>query len=310
LFKTIRFAENNGEPVCIHCGCVAVYTYKCRPKFKCKGCMRQFSLTSGTVFASRKMPVRDILYAIAEFVEGAKGVSAMYLQRKLQCEYKTAWVLQHKLREAMSRDVGPEQLRGSVEFDGAVIGGYVKPKNAHKSKSRKTGKEKANARRLPPHIGPKKLCVFVTRERGPRGRIRTTILRDEAHALPFIRSKVLKGSELHSDKKVNFNTLVKDYNYHRINHTHYYWTPECSTNLAENYFSMLIRGMRGVYHHISHPAYAHAYSEEMAWRLVYKRQPNLEKFESLIHAAARHPTTRFRGMWQKRSRGNEIVLLR
>jgi transposase-like protein len=102
LFKSIRFAENQGEPFCPHCGCVAVYTYKSRPIFKCQGCEKQFSLTSGTVFSHRKMSISDILYAIAEFIEGAKGVSAMYLQRKFQCDYRTAWVLEHKLREAMS----------------------------------------------------------------------------------------------------------------------------------------------------------------------------------------------------------------
>jgi hypothetical protein len=44
--------------------------------FKCKACEHQFSVTSGTLFSSRKLPMRDYLMAIATFVNGAKGVSA------------------------------------------------------------------------------------------------------------------------------------------------------------------------------------------------------------------------------------------
>ncbi len=66
-FKLIRWAVTNGEPFCPKCGCVAVYTYQTRRLFKCKGCNHQFSVTSGTIFASRKLPIRDYLLAIAIF---------------------------------------------------------------------------------------------------------------------------------------------------------------------------------------------------------------------------------------------------
>ena len=50
------------------CDCAAVYTYAARRIWKCKACMHQFSVTSGTIFASRKLPIRDYLAAIAIFV--------------------------------------------------------------------------------------------------------------------------------------------------------------------------------------------------------------------------------------------------
>ena len=81
----------------------AVYAYKTRTLWKCKACSHQFSVTSGTIFASRKLPVRDYLLAIAIFVNGAKGHSALQLSRDLDCQYKTAFVLAHKIREAMAR---------------------------------------------------------------------------------------------------------------------------------------------------------------------------------------------------------------
>ncbi len=82
-FRALRFSQNNGEPFCPKCGCVAVYEFKSRKIFKCEGCEGQFSATSGTIFASRKLDVRTILAGIAIFVNGAKGYSALQLSRDL-----------------------------------------------------------------------------------------------------------------------------------------------------------------------------------------------------------------------------------
>ena len=103
-FKAIRWSDTQGEPVCPRCGCLDFYAYKTRKVFRCKGCSHQFTVTSGTIFASRKMPIRDYLLAIAIFVNGAKGHSALQLSRDLDCQYKSAYVLAHKLREAMAAD--------------------------------------------------------------------------------------------------------------------------------------------------------------------------------------------------------------
>jgi transposase-like protein len=97
-FKSLRFAETEGEPVCPKCGCVEIYTISSRRRFKCAACYAQFSVTSGTIFASRKLSLTDLLAAIVIFVNGAKGVSALQLSRDLDCQYKTAFALAHKLR--------------------------------------------------------------------------------------------------------------------------------------------------------------------------------------------------------------------
>ncbi len=128
-FKAIRWAANDGEAICPRCGSVEVYTYWTRRIFKCKGCGAQFSVTTDTIFASRKMAIRDLLTAIAIFVNGAKGISALQLSRDLNVQYKTAFVLAHKLREAMGAEQRSRTLSGDVEVDGAFFGGYVKPEN-------------------------------------------------------------------------------------------------------------------------------------------------------------------------------------
>src|SRR3954463_3681942 len=104
LFRALRWHATGGDPVCPACGCLAVYEYRCRPLWKCKACGKQFSVTSGTIFHSRKLPFRDYLMAIALFMNGVKGVSALQLGRDLDVSYKTAYVLAHKLREAMGAD--------------------------------------------------------------------------------------------------------------------------------------------------------------------------------------------------------------
>ena len=100
-FKALRWHETGGDPTCPECGCCAVYEYQTRRLFKCKGCGKQFSVTSGTTFHGRKLAIRDYLMAIAIFANAAKGTSALQLGRDLDVSYKTAFVLAHKLREAM-----------------------------------------------------------------------------------------------------------------------------------------------------------------------------------------------------------------
>ena len=134
-FRRIRWAETDGEPVCSHCG--GVDAYDCRrlkgaPRFRCQGCKKDFTITCGTLFASHKLPLRCYLAAIAIFCNEVKGKSALALSRDLNVSYKCAFVLLHKLREAMA-----EELRGRVvggegkvaEIDGGYFGGYVQPAN-------------------------------------------------------------------------------------------------------------------------------------------------------------------------------------
>lgn len=115
--------ETEGKPVCPRCSCLDNYFCKSESLWKCKGCGYRFSVTSGTIFASRKMALRDILAAIAIFVNGAKGHSALQLSRDLDCQYKTAFVLYHKIREALGSKAKNEKLSGEIEVDGCYVGG-------------------------------------------------------------------------------------------------------------------------------------------------------------------------------------------
>ena len=89
-FCAIRWEATGGKPVCPRCGCLEAYAITTRRKFKCVACYHQFSVTSGTIFASRKLPFVDLVGAIAIFVNAVKGLSALQLGRDLDVSYKTA----------------------------------------------------------------------------------------------------------------------------------------------------------------------------------------------------------------------------
>ena len=287
-FKKVRWAETDGEAVCPRCGCVAVYEYKARRIFKCQGCERQFSITTGTIFANRKMALRDLLAAIAIFVNGAKGISALQLSRDLDCQYKTAFVLAHKLREAMGAEVQTGKLSGHVEVDGAYFGGYVKPANR---------KEDRKDRRLSENQTGKRRVVIVMRERG--GRTLPFIARSEAASLPGIIARVEKGSTIYADEASSWDGLHTRYEAKRINHSVAYVDKDACTNQAESFFSRLRRAEVGTHHHIS-GRYLHAYANEMAWREDTRRLPNGTLFGLVAAATMSHPVSRsWAGYWQR-----------
>lgn len=189
-FKGIRWASTQGEPVCPRCGCLDIYNLSDNRRFKCAGCYHKFSVTSGTIFASRKLPLQDILGAIAIFVNGAKGRSALQLSRDLDCQYKTAFVLAHKIREAMADEqkaIG--EVAGSVEVDGAYFGGYLKPANRREDR-------KDRRRRI--YQTGKREVVVVMRERD--GRTLPFVAPTEAAGVATVERTVKTGSTIFADE--------------------------------------------------------------------------------------------------------------
>jgi hypothetical protein len=287
-FKAIRWANNDGQAVCPRCGCCEAYEYRARRIFKRQGCERQFSVTTATIFASRKLPIRDLLAAIAIFVNGAKGYSALQLSRDLDCQYKTAFVLAHKLREALGAEMNSRTLSGEVEVDGAYFGGYVKPENK---------KEDRKDLRLKEHQTGKRRAVVVMRER--RGRTLPFVFDGEHEAIPTIRERVESGTTVYADEAACWDALHGSYDTKRINHSIQFADEGVCTNQAESYFARLRRAEIGTHHHIS-GRYLQAYAREMAWREDTRRQPNGSLYLLVVTAALAHPVSRqWKGYWQR-----------
>lgn len=287
-FQAIRWADNNGEPYCPKCGCVGIYKCKTQHRWKCKGCNHQFSATSGTIFSNRKMSIRDYLLAIAIFVNGAKGYSALQLSRDLDVQYKTAFVLAHKLREAMQAQGKGEKVSGNVEIDGAYFGGYVKPANY---------KENRRDRRLTRNQNGKRRVVVIMRERN--GKTLPFVFKSEDASVKTIEDRVTSGSTIFADEASSWDSLHDRFLTKRINHSEAYSTNEACTNQAESFFSRLRRAEIGQHHHIAGP-YLEAYSSEMAWREDNRRLSNGELYLIATNAALKHGISRqWKGYWQR-----------
>lgn len=287
-FCQLRWPETDGEAVCPRCGCCETYAITTRRRFKCVGCHHQFSVTSGTIFASRKLSFTDLLAAIVIFVNGAKGVAALQLSRDLDVQYKTAFVLTHKLREAMALEMKGRQLGGIVEIDGAYFGGYRKPENR---------KEDRADRRLKANLTGKRQCVVIMRERN--GRSLPFAVRSEDEAVPYVRDHVGTLATIYADEGAAWDTLHAGWDARRVNHSVSFMDEGVCTNQAESYFSRLRRAEIGTHHHIAGP-YLQAYATEMSWREDNRRVANGDQAVLVTVSAMASPVSRaWAGYWQR-----------
>jgi transposase-like protein len=287
-FCQMRWPETEGEAICPRCGCTESYSIATRRKFKCAACLHQFSVTSGTIFASRKLSFTDLLAAIVIFVNGAKGVSALQVSRDLDVQYKTAFVLSHKLREAMAREQIGRELNGIVEIDGGYFGGHVKPENR---------KEDRKDRRLKANTSGKRQCVVIMRERG--GLSLPFVVKYEGDAVPYVRDHVGTLATIHADEGSGWDALHAGWDTHRVNHSVQFMDKGVCTNQAESYFSRLRRMEVGTHHHIAGP-YIGAYAREASWREDNRRVANGDQTAMVgVAAMASQVARQWKGYWQR-----------
>ncbi len=293
-FCKIRWFETEGAPVCPHCGGLDAYKNP-RPKgamrYRCKACTKDFTVTSGTLFASHKAPLRTYLAAIAVFCNEVKGKSMLAMSRDLGLSYKAAFVLCHKMREAMAEEMKGRVIGGTgkeAEIDGGYFGGYVKPANL---------RENRVDRRLSENRTGKRKVVVIVRERN--GNSLPAVFGSEGAALSWIKSRVEPGTVINADEAGSWNDLHSKFEMKRINHQEAYSLDGACTNMAEEYFSRLRRAEIGHHHHIA-GAYLLRYAQEASWREDNRRVTNGDQVRTVAHLALkRGPSVDFSGYWQR-----------
>ncbi|HMV01635.1 MAG TPA: IS1595 family transposase [Chitinophagales bacterium] len=296
-FKSIRWAENDGNPICYKCGNYEKFWFiSTRQNWKCAYCKNTFTVTSGTLFAYHKLPLRDYLAAIAIFTNGAKGINALHLSRDLQVQYKTAFVLAHKIREALQQ-TKETKMKGEVEIDGAYFGGFIKPKNI---------KAERLDRRLVENKNDKKQCVIALKLRGlEQGSIetRTAIIKQENYQdiKSILETHVDPSSIIHSDEHPSYDRLASSYILKQVNHKIQYSdriTGAC-TNQAESFFSRIRRAEIGINHHFA-GKYLYSYANEMAYREDHCRMDNGWMYQDIVSKALHKNESKiWKGYWQR-----------
>jgi ISXO2-like transposase domain/Predicted 3'-5' exonuclease related to the exonuclease domain of PolB len=231
------------------------------------------------------------------FCNEVKGKSALALSRDLGLSYKSAFVLLHKLREAMAEEMKGRVVGGEgkqAEIDGGYFGGYVKPANQ---------KEHRRDRRYAHNQNGKRKVVVIVRERG--GNSVPAVFGTESAAASFIRARIAKGTLVHADEAASWDGLHKRFEMKRINHQEAYSLDGACTNMAEEYFSRLRRAEIGIHHHIA-GAYLLRYAQESSWREDNRRVSNGDQLNRVAALAMKRgksvdftvdlPVLRYRAM--------------
>jgi transposase-like protein len=247
-------------PICPHCGVIdraSAIKGGRNGLWFCNACRMQFTVTVGTVFERSKIPLHTWLYANHLLCSSKKGMSSHQLSRMLGVTYKTAWFMSHRIREAM-KPAKSDPLGGEgkiVEVDDTYIGGKERNKHANK-RSKVAGNWRTKAT---------KEIAYSLVERG--GRVRS-------HHVPTVSAKTLRPI---LKEQINAATVVMsdttglalkwDFAGHKtVNHSiGEYVRGDAHTNTIEGYFSILKRGINGVYHHVS-PQHLKRYLAEFDFR--------------------------------------------
>lgn len=301
---------DTGTQICPDCGVVDKhYAVRTRSQWRCKHCFCTFSVTTKTPFADHKIGYRKLLLAIFAFIINHKGLAALTLTRMIGVQYRTAFTLLHKIREAVMLTVNQAKLSGQVEMDGGHFSGK-KRKGRKKRKPTKEDKSevpakysqhrnKLKASSFPFH--PNRRIVIVLREifadktteinkysgklKG-KGASRTVVAvcrsENTADIEALTKLWVEQNSLIRSDELPAYGNLkLMGYEHETVNHSLEFSTDDgVNQNQAESFFSRMRRATIGIYHRIT-PKYMMDYACEMAWREDVRRQSTLEQMGSL-----------------------------
>jgi len=263
----------DSKPICPHCGYTGkIYVIEGGKKYKCgsPACYKKFSCTVGTIFEASNIPLVKWFTAIYLITAHKKGISSYQLGKDIGISQKSAWFVLHRIRELM-RVKAPVKLDNIVEVDETYIGG--KMGNMSKSK-RKFLRENDM-------VGTMKTGVMGLIERG--GELKYVQINQSTDMVTMqgvVRSHVDTDALVITDNHHSYVGLRDDYAAHEtINHTNdeYVRDKVFHTNSIEGAFSLLKRGIIGIYHQVT-PKHLLRYCDEFAYRYNSRKIKDAERF--------------------------------
>jgi transposase-like protein len=268
------------QPACPHCGNVGAYVTNRGFKCKSKECGKKFTVTTGTIFENTKISLRLWFAAMYLCTAHKKGISSLQLSRDLNITQKTAWFLLHRIREMLANNEA-EQFSGQVEVDETFVGG--KNKNRHANKKIEGSQGRSAADKTPVvGIAQKQIVELVERDHkvisGKRviekiikqhSKVSVKVVKNtDAETLQsFMVDHVATGSKVVTDSYRSYIGLDASFQHVAIKHTegNYITIGEDHTNTIEGFWSLLKRGIVGIYHNVS-PKHLHRYCNEFGFR--------------------------------------------
>jgi transposase len=245
-----------------------------RQAWTCQACGKHLAPTAGTIFHKSSTSLHLWFYAMYLMASTRCGISAKQLERELGVTYKTAYRIAQKIRhELMAEDVEAFEGPNPIEMDEAYIGGRRRGRKG--SVEGRPGQDS--------HYQP----VFGMVQRGGKVVCVTVENAQRASLMPHIFERVMPASTVYTDEYRTYNFLGQaGYHHERINHSEkVYVSGDVHTNTIEGFWSLVKRGIGGVYHSVS-KKHLQDYLSEYAWR--YNRRNDSESlFESLLLRASR-----------------------
>ncbi len=216
----------------------------------CTPCRRKFTVRVGSIFERSHVPIHKWLIGFRLMAGSKKGFSAHQLHRTLNVDYKTAWFMEHRIRECMDENADASPLGGEgkfVEADETYVGG------------------KARNRAYKP--APKKEAVFSLVERDGKARSFHVANVTAEMLRPLIVTVASRKSHLRTDESGVYWRIGEEFKTHRtVNHSaDEYVRGDAHTNTIDGFFSILKRGIYGVYQHVSE-THLHRYLKEFDFR--------------------------------------------
>lgn len=237
--------------------------YKCKGnKYKCKNTGKYFNVRTQTLFDNTKIPLQKWMLAIWLITSHKKGISSLQLSRDIGVTQKTAWFLLHRIRNCYGME-STDAMKGEIEADETYVGG--KETNRHFSK-RTQGSTGRSTKTKTPVVG------MV--ERG--GNVAATVVEDvKAKSLHAeIKGHVEAGATVYTDEWQGYKGLNKVYDHQVIKHSEgKYVNGRIHTNTIEGFWSLLKRGIIGIYHFTSEK-HLQKYVDEFVFR--YNRRDERE----------------------------------
>jgi transposase-like protein len=238
-----------------------------RPAYACDHCGSMISPMAGTIFEKSSTSLHSWFYAMYLMSATRCGISAKQIQRETGVTYKTAWRMFKQIRTLMSEDISLEGE--AVECDETYVGAPLRNKHRNKLKQG-THKDKQP--------------VFGMVERGGRVIARVTPDAKTSTIFPIIAERILPASTVYTDCYTTYdhlNKMPQGYDHQRINHAaKVYVMGDVHTNTIEGFWSLLKRGIGGVYHQVSRK-YLQSYCDEYSFR-YNRRNSDVSMFTSLL----------------------------
>ncbi|MGB3606536.1 IS1595 family transposase [Psychroserpens sp.] len=274
-YENVRWGDT---PACAHCGSEKVYRTK--RGFRCgeKECKKDFTVRTGTIFAQSNISLRIWFAAIYLATTHKKGISSVQLALDLGITQKTAWFVLHRVRE-MLKEKAPKMLGSEkiVETDATYLGG--KEKNKHYQK-RRSLENNALTNEGKPYEAKKVIIGII--ERNGNVALKHVTGETRQNMVDFVTTHVPHDSTIYSDEAPAYNQLKRFYTHDNVKHAvNIFVEGQVHTNTIENFWSVLKRGLYGVYHQVS-DKHLERYLDEYSARFNTRTLSGKERFDKFL----------------------------